>query len=244
MKLLEIVRLPTTDPAVIATGFALAKRLRKVAVLSGICDGFIGNRILAAYRREADYLLMDGAKPENIDAAMRAFGMPMGPYELQDLTGLQIAWANRKRQAATRTPEERYVKVGDMLCEAGRLGHRSGAGWYRYDENSRTPIPDQYVTDLIKSLGAGHQSFSQDDIINRILAAIINEGGRILEEGVAERAIDVDMVMVNGYGFPRWRGGPMQYATEIGLERIKADMAQVTLQSPNCWVVSDMLKQP
>ncbi len=242
MKLLEIVRLPATDPEVIATGFALAKRLRKVAVLSGVCDGFIGNRILAAYRREADYLLMDGAKPGDIDAAMRAFGMPMGPYELQDLTGLQIAWANRKRQAATRPPEERYVKVADMLCEAGRLGQRSGAGWYRYDENSRTPIPDQYVTDLIRSLGAGQQSFSQDDIINLILAAIINEGGRIIEEGIAERAIDVDMVMVNGYGFPRWRGGPMHYATEIGLKRIKVDMVQVALQSPNSWVVSDMLK--
>ena len=244
MKLLEIVRLPDTDPAVIATGFVLAKRLRKVAVLSSICDGFIGNRILAAYRREADYLLMDGVKPEDIDAAMRAFGMPMGPYELQDLTGLQIAWANRKRQVTKRPAEERYVKVGDMLCEAGRLGQRSGAGWYRYNENSRTPIPDQYVTDLIKSLDAGQQSFSQDDIINRILAAIINEGGRIVEEGIAERAIDIDMVMIHGYGFPRWRGGPMHYATETGLERIKADMAQVALQSPKSWVISDMLKQP
>jgi 3-hydroxyacyl-CoA dehydrogenase len=242
MKLLEIVRLPDTDPAVIATGFVLAKRLRKVAVLSSICDGFIGNRILAAYRREADYLLMDGVKPEDIDAAMRAFGMPMGPYELQDLTGLQIAWANRKRQVTKRPAEERYVKVGDMLCEAGRLGQRSGAGWYRYNENSRTPIPDQYVTDLIKSLDAGRQSFSQDDIINRILAAIINEGGRIVEEGIAERVIDIDMVMIHGYGFPRWRGGPMHYATETGLERIKADMAQVALQSPKSWVISDMLK--
>jgi 3-hydroxyacyl-CoA dehydrogenase len=242
MKLLEIVRLPDTDPAVIATGFVLAKRLRKVAVLSSICDGFIGNRILAAYRREADYLLMDGVKPEDIDAAMRAFGMPMGPYELQDLTGLQIAWANRKRQVTKRPAEERYVKVGDMLCEAGRLGQCSGAGWYRYNENSRTPIPDQYVTDLIKSLDAGRQSFSQDDIINRILAVIINEGGRIVEEGIAERAIDIDMVMIHGYGFPRWRGGPMHYATETGLERIKADMAQVALQSPKSWVISDMLK--
>ena len=244
MKLLEIVHLPTTDPEVIATGFALAKRLRKIAVLSGICDGFIGNRILAAYRREADYLLMDGAKPEDIDTAMRTFGMPMGPYELQDLTGLQIAWANRKRQAAKRPPKERYVKVADMLCEAGRLGQRSGAGWYRYNQSSTTPISDQYVTDLIKSLDAGQQNFNQDDIINRILAAIINEGGRILEEGIAERAIDVDMVMIHGYGFPRWRGGPMHYANETGLAQIKEAMAQVALQSPNSWVVSDMLKQP
>lgn len=242
MKLLEIVRLPVTDPAVIATGFALAKRLRKVAVLSGICDGFIGNRILAAYRRQADYLLMDGAKPEDIDAAMRAFGMPMGPYELQDLTGLQIAWANRKRQAAARPPKERYVPIGDKLCEAGRLGQHSGAGWYRYEKNNRTPIPDQNVTDLLRSLGAGQQNFSQDDIAGRILAAIINEGARIIEEGIAERPLDVDMVMIHGYGFPRWRGGPMHYAAETGLDQIKADMAQVTLQSPNSWVISDMLK--
>jgi 3-hydroxyacyl-CoA dehydrogenase len=242
MKLLEIIHLPGTDPEVIATGFGLAKRLRKVAVLSGICDGFIGNRILAAYRRQADYLLMDGAMPEDVDAAMRAFGMPMGPYELQDLTGLQIAWANRKRQAATRPPEERYVPIGDKLCEAERLGQRSGAGWYRYDDNSRSPIPDPYVADLIRSLGAGTQVFSRDDIINRILAAIINEGARIVEEGIAERPLDIDMVMIHGYGFPRWRGGPMQYATETGLDQIKADMAQVAAQSPNSWVISDMLK--
>jgi 3-hydroxyacyl-CoA dehydrogenase len=242
MKLLEIVHLPATDPAVIASGFALAKRLRKIAVLSGICDGFIGNRILAAYRRQADYLLMDGATPESVDTAMRTFGMPMGPYELQDLTGLQIAWANRKRQATARPASERYASIGDKLCEANRLGQRSGAGWYRYEENSRTPIPDPYVTDLIRSLGAGQQDFSQDDIINRILAAIINEGARIVEEGIAERPLDVDMVMIHGYGFPRWRGGPMQYATETGLDRIKADMAQVAAQSPNSWVISDMLK--
>ena len=247
MKLLEIIRLPNTHPTVLATGFALAKRLRKIAVLSGVCDGFIGNRILSAYRRQADYLLMDGATPEQIDSAMREFGMPMGPYELQDLTGLQISWANRKRQAVTRPPNERYVAIGDRLCEAGRFGQRSGAGWYRYKKNETKPIPDPIVTDVIRSeiADAGiakQQNFTSDAIIDRILAVIINEGACIVEEGIAERPLDIDMVMVNGYGFPRRRGGPMHYADEVGLENVKSNMACVAAQSPDSWVVSDMLK--
>jgi 3-hydroxyacyl-CoA dehydrogenase len=241
MKLLEIVHLPDTSAAVLATGFAIGKRLRKVAVLSGICDGFIGNRILASYRRAADYLLMDGAKPAQIDAAMRAFGMPMGPYELQDLTGLQIAWANRKRQAATRPTDERYVSVGDRLCEAERTGQRAGAGWYRYEDGSRVPLPDPFVDDLLGEMGAGTTKFTAQDITNRIMAAIINEGARIVEEGIAERPLDVDMVMIYGYGFPRWRGGPMNYADEIGIDVIREHMAQTAAQSPNSWTLSKLL---
>ena len=241
MKLLEIVHLPDTSATVLATGFALGKRLRKVAVLSGICDGFIGNRILAAYRRQADYLLMDGAKPAQIDAAMRAFGMPMGPYELQDLTGLQIAWANRKRQAPTRPATERYVSIGDKLCEAERTGQRAGAGWYRYQDGNRTPLPDPYVDDLLVKLGAGTENFTAQDIQNRIMAAIVNEGARIVEEGIAERPLDVDMVMIHGYGFPRWRGGPMAYADEIGIDVIREHMADVATQSPQSWTLSKLL---
>jgi 3-hydroxyacyl-CoA dehydrogenase len=241
MKLLEIVHLPDTSAEVLATGFALGKRLRKIAVLSGICDGFIGNRILAAYRRAADYLLMDGAKPAQIDTAMRAFGMPMGPYELQDLTGLQIAWANRKRQTPTRPAGERYVSVGDLLCEADRTGQRAGAGWYRYEDGNRTPLPDPYVDDLLVKLGAGITDFTAQDITNRIMAAIVNEGARIIEEGIAERPLDVDMVMIHGYGFPRWRGGPMAYAHEIGINMIREHMAQTAAQSPNSWTLSKLL---
>jgi 3-hydroxyacyl-CoA dehydrogenase len=215
--------------------------MRKVAVLSGICDGFIGNRILAAHRRAADYLLMDGAKPAQIDSAMRAFGMPMGPYELQDLTGLQIAWANRKRQAAIRHADERYVSVGDRLCEAERTGQRTGAGWYRYKDGNRTPLPDPYVDDLLVELGAGTTEFTAKDITNRIMAAIINEGALIIEEGIAERPLDVDMVMIHGYGFPRWRGGPMTYADEIGINVIREHMAQTAAQSPNSWALSKLL---
>lgn len=217
MKLLEIVKTPDTDPQVIATGFALGKRLRKVSVLSGICDGFIGNRMLAAYRREAEYLLADGALPYQVDAAMRAAGMPMGPFELQDLTGLQIAWANRKRQAATRDPNERYERIADTLCEMDRLGQRSGKGWYRYEDGSRTPIRDTEVEELIvaysKDNGLTRHSFTSDQISDRLFGVLAREGQQIVDEGIAERAEDVDVVKLFGYGFPRWRGGPMFLAS-------------------------------
>ncbi|MGJ8527554.1 FAD-dependent oxidoreductase [Maritalea sp.] len=246
MKLLEIVKLPTTSKDVLATGFDLGKRLRKVGVLSGICDGFIGNRILSAYRRQADYLLMDGCTPKQIDDAMRGFGMPMGPYELQDLTGLQISWANRKRQAPTRSPNERYVRIGDLLCEAERFGQRSKVGWYKYQDGDRAPHEDSYVTDLIeqeaKQAGLVQTEFTNDQIVDRLLAVMVNEGARIVEEGIAERDLDVDLVKIHGYGFPRWRGGPMHYGQEIGIERVKAAMAEVVRQSPNSWVVSERLK--
>ncbi len=235
MKLLEIVKLPTTSKDVLATGFDLGKRLRKVGVLSGICDGFIGNRILSAYRRQADYLLMDGCTPRQIDKAMRAFGMPMGPYELQDLTGLQIAWANRKRQAATRPAEERYVRIGDLLCEAERFGQRSQKGWYQYSDGDRTPQDDSYVTDLIdaeaKEQGITRRDFTDQEIVDRLMAVMINEGALIVEEGIAERDLDVDLVKIHGYGFPRWRGGPMFYGDQIGISSVKQAMADVDAQS-------------
>lgn len=241
MKLLEVVRLPETAPETIATGFALARRLRKVAVLSGICDGFIGNRMLAAYRRQADYMLADGASPTQIDAAMRAFGFPMGPYELQDLTGLQIAWANRKRQTATRAPTERYVTIADRLCEMGRFGQRSGAGWYAYTDGNRTPLPDEVIARLIAEEPGTRQDFTDEEITARLLAVLVNEGARILEEGIAERPLDVDMVQIHGYAFPRWRGGPMHWADATGLDTLRAAMDRVEAQSPDSWHRSDLL---
>ena len=216
MKLLEIVKTPDTSADVLATCFNLGKRLRKISVLSGICDGFIGNRMLSTYRREADYILADGALPYEIDAAMRAFGMPMGPYELQDLTGLQIAWANRKRQSATRGQNEKIVGIADQLCEMGRLGQRTGKGWYAYSKGNRTPQRDDMVENLItnysKTNGIMRKKFSAEEISDRLLTVLALEGARIVKEGIAERASDVDMVQINGYGFPRWRGGPMYYA--------------------------------
>ena len=242
MKLLEIVKTPHTSAEVLATGFALGKRLRKVSVLSGICDGFIGNRILAAYRRAADYLLADGALPYQVDAAMRKMGVPMGPYEMQDLTGLQIAWANRKRQAATRDPGERYVTIADQLCEMDRLGQRSGKGWYTYEEGNRKPIRDPEVEAIVEAYSAENgitrRAFTEEEIAGRLLAVIANEGALIVQEGIAERAADVDMVKVHGYGFPRWRGGPMQYAKEIGFEKSKEFMKLVAEDSPSSWKVA------
>ncbi len=247
MKLLEIVHTPQTAPEVVATGFALGKKLRKISVLSGICDGFIGNRMLAAYRRAADYLLADGALPYQVDEAMRGFGMPMGPYELQDLTGLQIAWANRKRNAATRDPNERYVTIADQLCEMERLGQRSGKGWYRYDAGDRKPIRDPEVEALIETYSAAEgitrRSFGAQDISSRLLAVLANEGDLIIEEGIAENTEAVDMVQIHGYGFPRWRGGPMNYRNEIGSRTSAATMRVVAEESPASWVIASQAKR-
>ncbi|WP_050604470.1 FAD-dependent oxidoreductase [Ruegeria sp. 6PALISEP08] len=243
MKLLEIVHMPQTSPDTVATGFALGKKLRKVSVLSGICDGFIGNRMLAAYRREADYLLADGALPYQVDAAMRAFGMPMGPYELQDLTGLQIAWANRQRNAATRDPNERYVRIADQLCEMERFGQRAGKGWYRYSDGDRTPVRDPEVEALIETYSAEQgiirQRFSQQDISSRILAVLANEGALIIQGGIAENTEAVDMVQIHGYGFPRWRGGPMNYSKEIGIDVSHAAMLTVADENPGSWRIAN-----
>lgn len=242
MKLLEIVNTPATEKDVLATGFALGKALRKVSVLSGICDGFIGNRMLAAYRREAEYLLADGALPYQVDAAMRDFGMAMGPFEVQDLTGLQIGWANRKRQAETRDPDERYETIADTLCQMDRLGQRAGKGWYRYEPGNRVPLRDDEVENLIVTYSADRgitrKDYSHHEIRDRMLAVLVNEGARIVEEGIAEDDAAVDMVKLHGYGFPRWRGGPMHYGAECGWDKIAEHMRQVAGESPGSWVLA------
>ena len=241
MKLVEVVALDTTSPDTLATAFALAKRQKKSPVLSGVCDGFIGNRMLAAYRRAADYLLADGALPAQIDAAMRGFGMPMGPYELQDLTGLQIGWANRKRLAPTRSPAERYIPIADQLCEMGRFGQRSGRGWYLYEGGKQEdPEVEAMIRYYRKAEGIPPQRFSSCQISSRLLAALINEGERILEEGIAASAGDIDVVQMLGYGFPRWRGGPMHYGSTLpDLHQMVADLAA---QSPGSWVLAEKFK--
>ena len=240
MKLVEVITLDNTHPDIVATGFNFAKSLGKTGVLSRVCDGFIGNRILAAYRRQADYLLIDGATPSQIDRAMRNFGLNMGPYEMQDMAGLQIAWANRKRLAATRPKTERYIEIGDKLCEMERFGQRTGKGWYRYEDGSRSPIEDETVLQLIEEVSQKHgitrQVFSDDEICQRLLTVMINEGALIVEEGIAERDLDIDVVKILGYGFPRWRGGPMNYANEIGWEKISETMSSIQQQSPNSWL--------
>ncbi len=222
MKLLEIVRTDVTGADVLATGLAIAKRLRKVPVVCRVCDGFVGNRILSRYRQQAEYLLEEGALPHEVDAAMEAFGFPMGPFAVSDLAGLDISWARRKRLAATRDPQERYVDIADRLCEAGRFGRKTGAGWYDYRGGKREPDP--LVTTLVEEAsrrrGLTRRPIPSADIQARIRAAIVNEACKILDERIVERPLDVDVVMMHGYGYPAWRGGPLFEADRVGLKAI------------------------
>lgn len=245
MKLLEIVVPAQVAGAVVATAFALAKRLRKVPVRAGVCDGFIGNRILAVYRQAADYLMEDGASPYQIDEAVRAFGFAMGPYQVSDLAGGDIGWATRKRRAATRDPRARYVQIADRLCERGWFGQKSGRGYYLYPDGARTGQADPEVLAIIDAerqrAGITPRSFSQDEILRRYLAAMINEGANVVHQGIALRPLDVDVTFLHGYGFPRYRGGPMKYADMVGLPAILADIRAFAAEDPLFWRPSPLL---
>ncbi|WP_345795899.1 3-hydroxyacyl-CoA dehydrogenase NAD-binding domain-containing protein [Castellaniella sp. MT123] len=245
MKLLEIVVPGAVADDVVATGFALARRLKKVAVRAGVCDGFIGNRILAVYRQAADYMMADGASLYQIDRAVRDFGFPMGPFQVTDLAGGDISWATRKRRAATRDPQLRYVPIADRLCERGWFGQKTGRGWYRYPEGSRTGQEDPEVQAIVaeerNKMGAVQRSFTDDDIIRRYMAAMINEGANVVHEGIALRPLDVDVAMLYGYGFPRHRGGPMHYADQVGLDVVLADIRAFAAEDPHFWKPSPLL---
>ena len=212
MKLLEVVRGSQTAPDVLATGMELGKKLKKMPVLCGNAFGFIGNRIYNAYRRQCEFMLEDGAWPEEVDAALTGWGMAMGPFAVADLSGLDIAWRMRKAQAAKRDPRERYVDILDQLCEQGRLGRKTGAGYYAYPDGKPAPASDATVRAIIEQAsarrGLTRQSLSTDAIRRRVLLAMVNEAALLLAEGVASRPSDVDVVLVQGYGFPRWEGGP------------------------------------
>jgi 3-hydroxyacyl-CoA dehydrogenase len=211
MRLLEIVNCAATAPDVLATALAFAKKLGKLAVVCGVTEGFIGNRIFSAYRREAEFMMEDGALPHEIDAALEAYGFPMGLFAVYDMAGLEIAWARRKRQAATRDPSARYVVIADRLCEAGRLGQKAGRGWYAYPDGKRAVDPE--VTAMIEAAraekGIHPRRFTADEIVARLLKAMADEGNALLSEGIAARPGDIDLVTINGYGFPAHRGGPM-----------------------------------
>ena len=246
MKLLEIVRADATSEATLAMGFALAKLLRKVPVVSGVCDGFIGNRILARYREAADHLLIRGAMPWDVDAAMQAFGYAMGPYEAQDLSGLDIAFANRRRQDATRDPLRPYVAIADKVVEAGHLGKKVGRGWYEYDANgARSPSPDvqAIVTAEAQKMGLARAPMDHARIADQLVLAMINEAAFILGEGIAQTAADIDLVTVFGYGFPRWRGGLMHHADQIGAEAILARLKTLAQSDSRAWEIAPLLIQ-
>jgi len=245
MKLLEIVVPEHVSADVVATGFALAKRLKKVPVRAGVCDGFIGNRILAVYRQAADHMVEDGASPYEIDQMARDFGYPMGPYEMSDLAGGDIGWATRKRRAATRDPRARYVHIADQLCERGWFGQKTGRGWYLYPEGSRTgqrdPEVEALVTQERAKAGVTPRHFTPEQLQRRYLAAMVNEGAKVVAEGIALRPLDVDVTLVHGYGFPRHRGGPMKYADMVGLPHILADIQTFAKEDPLFWQPAPLL---
>ena len=223
MKLLEVVRGKDTGKDVLATVMALAKKIKKTAVVSGVCDGFIGNRMIEQYFRQAGFLLDEGCTPQQVDKAIEKFGFPMGPFRMSDLAGNDIGWAIRKRRAVEK-PDFRYSKSADLLCELGRFGQKTQAGWYDYVAGKRDAIVSPVVTKMLAehrdALGYAERKISDDEIVHRLVYALVNEGAHIVEEGIAQRASDVDMVYLTGYGFPLWRGGPMCYADTVGLYNV------------------------
>ncbi|HIC14967.1 MAG TPA: 3-hydroxyacyl-CoA dehydrogenase [Gemmatimonadetes bacterium] len=224
MRLVEIVRGHQTSPEVIATVLTLSKRLGKVGVVVGVCDSFAANRMLYPYSRQAQFLIEEGAFPEQVDRVIQDFGFPMGPFALSDLAGIDVGWRVRQHREHSRPKHLRYSAIGDRLYEMGRYGQKTSKGWYQYEEGSRIPIPDPDVVDLVlatsKELEIDRREISDEEILQRCLYPLINEGARILEEGIAQRASDLDVVWLYGFGFPRYRGGPMFYADSLGLRHV------------------------
>jgi 3-hydroxyacyl-CoA dehydrogenase len=241
MRLLEVVRGDATSPEVLATALALARTLRKVAVVSGVCDGFIGNRMLDAYVRQAWWLVEEGAAPWQVDQAIEAFGFAMGPFRVGDLVGHDVSQAIRERRRAER-PGYRCSTLADELCRLGRLGQKTGGGWYDYPDGPRRPVPALEAGALVerhrRTLGITPRAIDDSEIVERLLYALVNEGARLLEEGIAARPGDIDVVYLTGYGFPRWRGGPMYYAEQVGLDRVAARMREFSAAAqgdPEFW---------
>ncbi|MEZ5608443.1 MAG: 3-hydroxyacyl-CoA dehydrogenase NAD-binding domain-containing protein [Burkholderiaceae bacterium] len=247
MKLLEVVRGAKTAKDVLATAMAVAKKIKKTAVVSGVCDGFIGNRMIEQYSRQAGFLIEEGATPAQVDKAVEKFGFAMGPFRMGDLAGNDIGWAIRKRRYVEK-PDMKYSKTADLLCELGRFGQKTGAGWYDYQPGKRDAIPSKLVEDMVAKhradLGITPRKISDTEIVQRLVYALVNEGARILEDGIASKASDIDMVYLTGYGFPLWRGGPMQYASQMGLFNVAESMkrfARNPLDDASFWQPAPLL---
>ncbi len=247
MKLLEVVRGGRTAKDVLATVMSLAKKIKKTAVVSGVCDGFIGNRMVEQYIRQALFLLEEGATPSQVDRAVESWGMAMGPFRMSDLAGNDIGWAIRKRRYRER-PNFKYSKIADRLCEQGRFGQKTGLGWYRYEAGRRDALPDpaveQMIADYRKEIGAQRRAIDDDEIVHRLIFALVNEGSAILQEGISSRASDIDMVYLTGYGFPLHRGGPMLYADEVGLYNVVDRMKRFAADphgDPGFWMPAPLL---
>lgn len=245
MRLLEIVRGKATGKEVIATSMALAKKLKKLGVLAGNCRGFIGNRMLAPYVREAQFLVEEGAAVEQVNQALYDFGMAMGPLAMGDLAGLDVGWRIRQEFKHLEKPGVRRPLVADLLCEMGRFGQKTGRGWSKYDENRR-PLHDPEVAELIEKTaaeaGIERRAIANEEIVDRCIFALVNEGARVLEDGIALRSVDIDMVYLNGYGFPAWRGGPMFYADSLGLSQVLARVREFeTRHGADLWSPAPLL---
>jgi 3-hydroxyacyl-CoA dehydrogenase len=245
MRLLEIVHGKQSSPAVITTSMGLAKTLGKVGVLVGNCRGFVGNRMFHPYQREAQFLLEEGATVKQVDAALTEFGMAMGPLAVGDLAGLDVGWRIRKEYRHLEPAGRRVPLVADRLCEMGRYGQKTGAGWYRYTAGSRSPVADLEVERLIeesaRAAGIARRTIAPEEIVERTVYALVNEGARILEEGIALRAVDIDIVYVHGYGFPAYRGGPMWYADTVGLKQVYERVRQFEQQHGDLWTPAPLL---
>ena len=247
MKLLEVVRGAKTGKDVLATVMAMGKKIKKTAVVSGVCDGFIGNRMIEQYGRQGGFLLDEGCTPEQVDKAIEKFGFAMGPFRMGDLAGNDIGWAIRKRRY-TEKPDMKYSKTADLLCEKGRFGQKTGAGWYDYVPGKRDAIPNAEVVKMIEdhraSLGITPRKISDEEIVQRLVYSLVNEAAHILEEGIASKASDIDMVYIMGYGFPVYRGGPMLYADQVGLFNVVQSMnrfAQNPLDDAKFWKPAPLL---
>src|SRR5688572_25146587 len=247
MRLLEVVRAKKTRPDVLATAMSLARRIGKTAVVAGVCDGFIGNRMLDPYAQQALLMLEEGASPQQVDRAIEAFGFAMGPFRMSDLAGNDISWHIRKRHYAEH-PKMRHMRIADRICELGRFGQKSGSGWYRYEPGRRDAIPDPVVDQIIaeerKALKIQPRKIPNAEIVDRLLYALVNEGARILEEGIAQRASDIDVVYLTGYGFPVHRGGPMFHASRVGLGQVLRRMREFAANKhaePESWKPAKLL---
>ncbi|EBA16890.1 enoyl-CoA hydratase/isomerase/3-hydroxyacyl-CoA dehydrogenase [Roseobacter sp. SK209-2-6] len=247
MKLLEVVVADKTALDVVATGFELGKRLKKISVRAGVCDGFIGNRILATYRKAADHMVLDGASPYQIDKALTEFGFAMGPFAVADLAGLDIGWAVRKRKRAEgMDPRDRDSSYADKMCEAGNFGQKTGKGYYVYEAGKRGGTPNPEVSDLIAAeraeQGITPRAFTDEEILNRYMAAMVNEAAKVVGEGIARRPLDVDMTLLFGYGFPRYRGGPLKWADIQGLDKILNNIKSYAEEDAYFWEAAPLLE--
>jgi 3-hydroxyacyl-CoA dehydrogenase len=246
MTLLEVVRAEKTDKDIVASVMAMAKVINKVGVVVGVCDGFVGNRMLAPYFRQGDFLVEEGALPQDVDRVIEQFGFRMGPFRVSDLAGLDISWAIEKRRAEMRLADERFSPLLDSICQLGRFGQKTGVGWYRY-EDGRTALPDPVVEEIIaarsREMDLNRRPIDDDEILQRCMYSMINEGAKILEEGLAIRASDIDVIWLHGYGFPRHRGGPMFYGDTIGLRLVCDTLDRFHREWGDKWEPSTLLRQ-